>query len=231
MERPNSAWPKDACHPVLFDMKKNHFLLPLIGAALLCGCDRQTRLNTEKIELLSQKMVELQQVQARQMAVFQTQLTQLAPMMDKMNGIYFEKTHDDALFFHTNTLFLILTVDKKIESQLQVADTERAADGALAYAYHTNEMDILHFYTTQLQEDLAAREKLIEDHFDAANAETRQAVTNLNDELLRQIKSSAPAAAEIARLKTMAAEVAQMRRDLEQIKVRLGLTNSPAAEP
>ena len=221
-------------------MQKRCFLFSLAGAVLLCGCDRQTKLNTEKIELLSQKMVELQQAQARQMAVFQTQLTSLAPMMDKMNSIYFEKTHDDALFFHTNTLFLLLTVDKKIESQLQVADTERQADSMLAYAYHTNELDLLHFYNAQMQDAMiaqegrmrdaqAAQEKQIENNI---NLETRQAATNLSDELSKQIKLSAPDAAEIARLKQMAADLAQMKRDLDAIKVQLGqLTNPPAARP
>jgi hypothetical protein len=210
-----------------FNMQKKHLLPLLTGAALLCGCDRQTRLNTEKIELLSQKMVQLQESQARQMAVFQAELTQLAPMMDKMNGIYFEKTHDDALFFHTNTLFLMLTVDKKIESQLQVADTERAADGALAYAYHTNEMDMLHFYHTQLQDALTAQEKSIEDEIAAAHAGTRQLATNLSDELSREIKLSAPDAAETARWQQMEADVAQMRQDLAALKAQLGQPSVP----
>lgn len=220
---------------------RNQKLFPaLIGAALLCGCDRQTRLNTEKIELLSQKMVELQQAQAKQMAVFQTQLTQLAPMMDKMNSIYFEKSHDDALFFHTNTLFLLLTVDKKIESQLQVADTERQADSMLAYAYHTNELDLLHFYNAQMQdamitqegrlrEALAGQEKRMEDNINAA---TLQTGTNVSAELAKQIKLSAPDAAEVARLKQMAADLAQMKRDLDAIKSQLGqLANPPPARP
>src|SRR5438105_65384 len=75
--------------PVEPNMRNKKLFLALTGAALLCGCDRQTRLNTEKIESLSQKMLQLQQTQAKQMAVFQTQLTQIAPMMDKMNSIYF----------------------------------------------------------------------------------------------------------------------------------------------
>jgi hypothetical protein len=212
---------------------QNKILLPaLAGAVLLCGCDRQTKLNTEKIEILSQRMVQLQEAQAKQMAVFQTQLTQLAPMMDKMNNIYFEKTHDDALFFHTNTLYLLLTVDKKIESQLQVADTERAADSALAYSYHTNEMDMLHFYNTQIQDAMTTQEKRIEDNFNAANAETRQVNTNLSDELLKQIKLSAPNPAETARLKEMADDLAQIKQTLDALKAQLGqITSPPAARP
>jgi hypothetical protein len=216
-------------------MKKTYLSLPLLVAILLCGCDRQTKLNTAKIEMLSQKMVELQQTQAKQMAVFQTQLTQLAPMMDKMNSIYFAKSHDDALFFHTNTLYLLLTVDKKIEAQLQVADTERQADSVLAYAYHTNELDLLHFYNAQMQDAMLAQEGRLRDALagqeksmeDNINAATRQTGTNVGDELANQIKLSAPDAAEIARLKQMAADLAQMKRDLDAIKAQLGQLASP----
>ena len=78
-------------------MQKKFLLLSLATTALLCGCDSQTKINTEKIEVLSEKMVQLQLSQARQMEQFQTQLTSLAPMLDKMDSIYFEKTRDDAL--------------------------------------------------------------------------------------------------------------------------------------
>jgi hypothetical protein len=51
----------------------------------------------------------------------------------------------------------------------------------------------------------------------------------LSDELLQQIKLSAPDADEIARQKEMAADVAQIKRDLEQLKAQLGqLTNRAA---
>lgn len=221
-------------------MKKTYFLLPLIGATLLCGCDRETKINTQKIEILSEKMVQLQESQARQMAVFQTQLTSLAPMLDKMNSFYFEKTHDDALFYHTNTLFLLLTVDKNIESELRVADTGREAQNSQAYIYHTNQLGAMQFYTAQIQDALAAQEnrgrdamtgweKQIEDN---VNAETRRAGASLGDELLKQIKLSAPDAAETARLKEMEADVAQIKRDLDAIKAQLGqFTNQPAARP
>ena len=217
-------------------MRNKFFPLALLGAVLLCGCGQQTKLNTEKIELLSQKMVELQQTQAKQMAVFQTQLLQLAPMMDKMNSIYFEKTHDDALFFHTNTLFLLLTVEKRIESQLSVAATDREGDSLLAYAYHTNELDLLHFYHGQIQDALiaqenrlreaqVAREKQMEANLAAV---TRQTGTNVAAELAKQIKLSAPDPADIARLKQITADLAQMKRDLDAIKAQLGQLTSPA---
>jgi hypothetical protein len=211
------------------------FLLPfLAAAALLCGCDSQTKINTEKIEVLSEKMVQLQLSQARQMEQFQTQLTSLAPMLDKMNSIYFEKTRDDALFYHTNTLFLLLTVDKNIESELGVADAKSEAQNLQAHDYHTNEMDMMHFYAAQIQDAMAAQEVRIRDAMagqqkqieDNVNAQTRQVGAGLGDELLKQIKLSAPDPAETARLKELEADVTQIRRDLDQIETQLGqMTN------
>src|SRR5258706_10745405 len=125
-------------------MKKNCLLLLLAGAVLLCGCNKQAKINAEKIEILSRNIVQFEQGQASQMAALQAQLAALAPTLDKMSDSYFEKSHDQAMFFHTNTLYLILMVDKKIESQLQVADTERAAQNALAYNYYTNQMNTLY---------------------------------------------------------------------------------------
>jgi hypothetical protein len=216
-------------------MQKKSFLLSLAVAFLLCGCDRQTKLNTEKIEILSQRMVQLQESQAKQMAVFQTQLTALAPMLDRMNSLNLEKTHDDALFFHTNTLFLLLTVDKKIESHLQVVDAGREADSALAYAYHTNELDMIHSCVTQLEDALAAQARWIQDsmtnqeiHIDA---ETRKADADLRDELLKQIKLSAPDETEIARRKEMAADLVQIKRDLELMKLQPGQMTNLSAVP
>jgi len=210
-------------------MKKIRLLPALTGAMLLCGCDRQTKVNMEKIELMSEKMVQLQQNQARQMEVFQTQLTSLAPMLDKMNNFYFEKGHDDALFFHTNTLYLLLTVDKNIESDLRVADAGRDAQNALAYDYHTNQLAMLHLYAAQIQDALDSQEKRIGDN---VNAETRRVGAGLGDELTKQIKLSAPDATEAARLKEMAADLAQIKRDLNALKAQLGqMTNSPVAAP
>ena len=198
-------------------MKKTFLLLSLAGTALLCGCDKQTKINSEKIELLSRNIIQFEQNQVRQMATIQTELTSLGPMLDKMNDFYFEKSHDQAFFFHTNTLYLLLMVDKKIESQLQLADTERAAQNAQAYDYITNQMATLF----QVQDALAAQEGRIEDK---VNAETKSA----SDELQQQIKLLAPDAAEIARRQEMAATVAEIKRELDQVKAQLGeLTNPP----
>src|ERR1700679_3515104 len=117
-------------------MQKKYLLLPLLGAVLFCGCGKQAKINSEKIEILSQKIVQLEQSQSKQLAMIQSQLTSLAPMLDKMNNYYFEKNHDDAFFYHTNTLYLLLTVGQKIESQLQEADIGRVTQNSLAYYYH-----------------------------------------------------------------------------------------------
>src|SRR5664280_2612252 len=124
-------------------MNKTFFLLAFT-AALLCGCNKQTKLNTAKIEALTQNLVQFEQSQAKQMAEIQSQLAALAPTLDKMNDFYFEKSHDQAFFFHTNTLYLILMVDKNIESQLSVANTERAAQDKQLYGYYTNQLGTLY---------------------------------------------------------------------------------------
>jgi hypothetical protein len=210
-------------------MKKTCFLLSLGVAALLCGCGKQTKINTAEIKILSQQMVQLQQSQAKQMAAIQSQMTSLAPMLDRINNFYFEKARDDALSYHTNMLYLLLAVDKNIESELQVADAGREAESSLAYSYHTNAMDLMNFYAVQIQDAIIAQEGRIEDK---VNAETRRVGADLNDELLKQIKLSAPDAAEIARRRQMESDVAQIKRDLDQIKVQLAqLTNQPAIRP
>jgi putative cell wall-binding protein len=205
-------------------MKKMFLLFPLAGAVLLCGCNKQNKINGEKIELLSQKIVQLEQIQAKQGAEIQSELKALAPTLDKMDSTYFEKTHEDAFFYHTNTLYLLLTVERKIESQLQVADTEREAENALAYYYHTNQTDTMYFCTAQIQTAMEAQEKRIEDN---VNAETRQAGAALGEDLLKQFKLSDDA--QTVQDKEMAEAMAQIQRDLEQIKIRLGITNPPAS--
>lgn len=210
-------------------MQKAFILFSLAGAALLCGCGKQTKINTAEIKILSQQMVQLQQSQAGQMAAIQSQLTALAPMLDKINNFYFEKARDDALSYHTNTLYLLLAVDKNIESELQVADTEREADSSLAYSYHTNTMDLMNFYATQIQDAMTTQERRIEDK---VNAETRRVGADMSNELLKQIKLTAPDEAETARRRQLEADVAQIKRDLVQIQAQLAkMTNQPVAQP
>ncbi len=164
----------------------------------VCGCSKQTRLNGEKIEALSQKIARLEQDQSRQVAAIQTQLAALTPALDKINNSYFEKSHEDAFFFHTNTLYLLLTVDRKIEAQLQVAEKERQSDSSLAYYYHTNQTDTMYFCVAQLENAMQAQETRMVDNI---NAETRR----VGEGVAAQIRSSAPDEAEIARRKEMEA--------------------------
>jgi outer membrane murein-binding lipoprotein Lpp len=202
-------------------MKQKYLLLALTGAVLCCGCNQQTKLNGEKIEALSQRIAQLEQDQARQVAAIQTQLTALTPALDKINNSYFEKSHEDAFFFHTNTLYLLLTVDRKIEAQLQVAATERQADSSLAYYYHTNQTDTMYFCVAQIENAMEAQETRM---VDKLNTQIRL----LGDQLAGQIKLSLPDEAELARRQALSADVEQLKHDLEQIKVRLGInTNAP----
>ncbi len=205
-------------------MKKAYLLISVASMALFCGCDKQAKINSAKIEILSQKIVQLEQNQSKQLAVIQSQLTSLAPMLDKMNNYYFEKGHDEAFFFHTNTLYLLLTVGQKIESQLQAADAGREAQNSLAYFYHTNQTATMYLYAAQIQDAMTGQESRLENN---VNAETRR----VGDELLKQIKLSAPDAVETARLKEMEADVIQLQSDLALIKARLGITNQPAVSP
>ncbi len=191
-------------------MQKTIRLFLLVGVAFLCGCDKQTKLNSAKIDLLSRNIVQYEQNQSKEMTVIQTQLTSLAPMLDKMNDFYFEKSHDEAFFFHTNTLYLLLTVDKKIEAHLQLADTDRAAQNALAYSFYTNQMGAL----IAIQDALAVQETNL---VAKVNAET----LHIGGELLQQIRLATPDATELARRKELAADAAEIKRVLTQIELQI----------
>ena len=191
-------------------MPKTIRLILLVGVTLLCGCDKQTKINSAKIDLLSRNIVQYEQSQSKQMAVIQTQLTSLAPMLDKMNDFYFEKSHDEAFFFHTNTLYLLLTVDKKIEAHLQLADTERAAQNALVYSYYTNQLGAL----IAIQDALAVQETNL---VSKVNGETLR----IGGELLQQIRLATPDATELARRKELVADAAEIKRVLAQIEAQI----------
>ena len=97
------------------------------------------------------------------------------------------------------------------------------------YSFHTNEMDLLNFYAVQNQDAMTTQESRI---VDKVNAQTRQAVSDVRDELLKQIKLFAPDEAATARMKKIESDVAQIRLDLDQIKLQLAqMTNQPAARP
>jgi outer membrane murein-binding lipoprotein Lpp len=203
-------------------MKKIYLLALFVGAVLFCGCNKQAKINSQKIDILQQKIVQLEQSQSKQMAEIQSELTSLAPMLDKMNDTYFEKNHEDAYFYHTNTLYLLLTIGKKIQAQLQTSDTEREAQNSLAYNYHTNQLAAIYLCTAQIEDALASQESRIEDN---VNAQTRQMGATLSDTLQKQIASYQ---VEIAAQK---AAIAQIQRDVDMIKARLGITNQPVARP
>jgi hypothetical protein len=206
-------------------MRKIYFILSLAVVSCFCGCGKQNKINGQKIDLLQQKIVQLEQSQAQQTAELQAQLNSLAPMLDKMNSSYFEKNRDDALFFHTNTLFLLVTVAKQIEAQLKTADSERAVQNSLAYSYHTNELTTMYLCTAQIEEEMTEQEARIENNI---NAEAARLSAAANNTLLQQIKlSSTPDADELARRKELTAEIAQIQRDLNTIKTRLDITNQP----
>ena len=206
-------------------MRKIHLLLSLTGAILFCGCNKQAKINSQKIDLLSQKIVQLQQDQTKQMALLQAQLTLLAPELNKMNSSYFEKNRDDALFFHTNTLYLLLSIDRQIESELKVAETDRAAENSQLYSYHTNQMDLTYLCTAQIEGAMTAQESRIEENI---NAETRRVSAALSDALSKQITQAAtPDATEVARRKDLTAALVQIQRDLNTIKSQLDVTNQP----
>jgi hypothetical protein len=206
-------------------MRKTYFMLSLAVVICFCGCGKQNKINGQKIDLLQQKIVQLEQSQAQQTAELQAQLNSLAPMMDKINGSYFEKNRDDALFFHTNTLYLLVTVAKQIEAQLQTADTERVAQNSLAYSYHTNELTTMYLCAAQIEQEMNDQETRIENNI---NAEAARLSAAANNALLQQIKlSSAPDADEIARRKELTVEIAQIQSDLNSIKVRLAIANQP----
>lgn len=195
-------------------MKTTSLWLALAGAVLLCGCGKQTKINSEEIKILSQQMIHLQQTQAKQIAAVQSQLAALGPTLDKMNDLYFEKVREDALFYHTNTLFLILTVNGKIESELQAAAVERQKDHSLAFAYHTNELDLMNFYAAQILDAMNGQEGRIEDQ---VNAGARQTRADLRDDFTKLESELQAAAAE--RQKDHSLAFAYHTNELDLMKV------------
>jgi hypothetical protein len=148
--------------------------------------------------------------------------------MDKINGTYFEKNHEDAFFFHTNTLYLLLLVERKIEAELQTAAAERHAEHDLAFGYHTNQLGEISLAAAQINEALAGMEGRMQTNI---NSQTKQIVAAFADELVEQVKALGPDAAEIARRVQLAADVAQLKADLARIKSHLGITNQPISGP
>ena len=217
--RVGEAWPH-----LKLNMHKIRVFILLVTAGFLCGCNKQAKINSQKIDTLSQRITQLEQNQARQMQILQTELNELAPELNKANSAYFEKDQDAALFFHTNTLFLLLTIGKQIESQLQLASSEREAQNGMDYAYHTNELGALYICTAQLSQALVDQQKAI---VDSVNAETRNAIADSRDAVIAQIKTStAPDPTAALWRQNMQAELARLEGKVNAINARLQ-TNSP----
>jgi hypothetical protein len=208
-------------------MNKKSLLFLVVVAALIAGCDKQTQTNTEKIQVLTQKMMLLQQNQSKQLATIETQLAALPPVVEKINSVFSAKSHDEALFFHTNLVFLMLTLDKKIQAQFQNAGSERETENSLAYYYHTNQIDTMFFCVGQLEDAMASQETRIEN---SINTETRKGNKALGDELVEQIKLSAPDKSQAAKLAQIEARLAQIQAELDQIQDRLNMTTPAPAQ-
>jgi hypothetical protein len=205
-----------------FDMQKVHWLLVLTVALAVCGCDNQTQVNTQKIDVLTQKMFILQQAQASQLAAVQKEVADLPPLMDRLEKKYFTESQDKALFYHTNVLYFLLTIDKRIQAQFEQADAARKASDQLAYFYHTNETDTAYFCSSQIADAINAQEKRVEANFEDR---LRQADVTISNALAVQAKAltanQAQLQAEAAKRAEMEAKIIQMQSDLAQIKTTL----------
>lgn len=206
-------------------MKKGLIHILLAGAVLaFVGCDNQTKLTMEQIAEQTRKLTVLQENQAKQIAQLQAQLAELGPRLDNMNSAYFEKSYTDAFFFHTNTLYLLLAVDRQIESALKAVETKQQTEHDLAYFYHTNLLASLRDYQVETKA--------------AFLDQTKQLATNIiNDShqiaaaLAEQVQGLAPDEKELARRQQLVDDLLQIKADLAQIKARFAITNLPAAKP
>ncbi len=202
---------------------------------MVCGCDKDTEVKTHNIDVLTQKMFILQQSQQQQLFAIQKQLAAMPAQMDKAASNYFASVQDKALFYHTNSLYLLLAVEQRIQDQFQQAAAARDAANLLAYSYHTNTTDTVYFFANQMAGAMAGQEKKTVDDI---NAETRKLTEALGGELAAQIKQAAPDKTDSAKLKEMQAALQQIQpvlqqiqRDLDALKSRLNSTNPVPASP
>jgi len=208
-------------------MKIFYLFIALVGALFLSGCDKQTQLNVQEINSLTQKMFANQQEQARELAALKAQMAVLPVQMDKTLLDYFVKSQEKALFYQTNALFLLLAVDKKIQSQFDLAAEGRELASRQAHAFHTNENELIIYCTAQTAAAIAAQEKRITDNL---GAEIRRASTTLGTDLtnqFRQLTADTLAAdkSDATRLQAIQADLTRMQRDLDLLKARLAATN------
>lgn len=203
-------------------MQKFLWLLAFGAAVLLCGCNQQTQRNTEKIDVLTQKMFVLQQAQTKQLEAIQKELASLPPLTESLTKKYYQENQAKALFFHTNTLYFLVAIDKRIQQELEQADTARQASDQLAYFYHTNQNDTTYFCASQVTDAIDAQEKRLEQN---VGDTVRQVNSALNKQLSKQIQSLAPDKAQIQAIATKQAAIetklTQIERELSQIKTLL----------
>lgn len=199
----------------------------LAGAILLCGCNKDIRIKTEKIDELTRQMFTMQQEQARQLAEMRSQLSALPVHLDKTQLDYFVKGQEKALFYQTNALFLLLAVDKKIQAQFLEAAEARVAANQQAIAIHTNETELALYCTAQITAALASQEKSIQEN---VSEEIQLASATLGNNLTNLVQQLAADKSDANRLKTLESELAQIQRDLSLIKARLGITNATLAQ-
>ena len=106
-------------------------LASITAAALLCGCDNQTKSDTAKIEALAHK---IDVVYSNSILLFSNQMDLASEIisvkrdMGQMNYYYFTNSHQDALFYYTNTMHVLLLLDKKLDLQFKVAEAQSQAD-------------------------------------------------------------------------------------------------------
>ncbi len=192
-------------------------------AALLAGCNKQAKINSQKIDQLNQRIAQLEKEQQQQTRILQGEMNALAPELDRINSSYFEKDQDAALFFHTNTLYLLLTIGRQIEGQLQLADTERQTANGLDYTYHTNQLGALYICTTQLVQAVEDTRKAV---VEEVNQSTRQAVGEAEADTVAAVKAaSAPDPALAAWRQQMIASLAQINQRLDVLASKMPATN------
>jgi hypothetical protein len=197
------------------------------SVAWFCGCEKQAKINGDKLDQLTDRFAREEQMQSNKMLLLQGQLALLGPQLDKEAGDYFAKNHEAALFFHTNTLFLLLTIDQHIEAQLQTTETELAAQARTLYHDHTNELGTLLLSAAHIEETVQGQLNQLEEKINAESARVNSATSNA---LMQELKlTPAPTADELAWRKQISDELANLRRELEAIKTRFNpaATNLP----
>jgi hypothetical protein len=203
-------------------MKFIRLLIALVTIALACGCDKENKARIQNIDAVTQKLIAQQQEQARQLAEVRAQLSTLPVQMDKTQFDYFLKGQEKALFYQTNLLFLLLTVDKNIQSQFQLVNEAREAASRQAFMFHTNEMDVTVNCISQLITAVASQEKNI---IESLSNEVQRSQANLSRDLAKQLQQLAADKSEATRLKAIEADLTRIQRDLASLALQFAGTN------